>query len=352
MPITFSYRTVAVIAGAVIAVGAQVLAPQAGIGTAAGRLANDAAADLRGATSAAAQAAAVRYWTTARMTDALRAAKRPAAPERSLVRRLLVRAVPGQPTGRQPNRSGPWFTGNTSGNGLRSTRDDTVADAVGKVFFTLDGANYVCSGTLVGGRQADVVLTAAHCVTGGTEPDGAPDWATNWMFVPGFRDGQMPFGEYTARRFFVAPGWTGPAGSSEQYDVAFVQIAAGTQYGEPSPGPPPPSLPIGFTDSQAALPASRAYVFGYPALAPYTGRYPNYCAGPVAGSGGSVRMACGMTAGDSGGPWLAGFSPLSGTGTVVAVSTYKISDDLSVLYGAVLGPQARALYAQAVSPVR
>jgi hypothetical protein len=56
-----------------------------------------------------------------------------------------------------------------------------------------------------------------------------------------------------------------------------------------------------------------------------------------------------MTAGDSGGPWLAGFSPLSGSGSVVAVSTYKLSGNLSVLYGAVLGPQARTLYAQAVS---
>ncbi len=51
-----------------------------------------------------------------------------------------------------------------------------------------------------------------------------------------------------------------------------------------------------------------------------------------------------MTAGDSGGPWLAGFSPRPGSGQVVAVSTYKVSGDLRVLYGAVLGPQARALY--------
>jgi hypothetical protein len=134
--------------------------------------------------------------------------------------------------------------------------------------------------------------------------------------------------------------------------VAFVQIAAGPLNGGSGPASPPPSLPVEFADSQDAVPVSRAYVFGYPALAPYAGLYPNYCAGPVAGSGGSVRMACGMTAGDSGGPWLAGFSPLSGHGAVVAVSTYKLSNDMSVLYGAVLGPQARALYAQAVSPVR
>jgi hypothetical protein len=59
-----------------------------------------------------------------------------------------------------------------------------------------------------------------------------------------------------------------------------------------------------------------------------------------------------MTAGDSGGPWLAGFSPRSGAGPVVAVSTYKLSSNLEVLYGAVLGPQARALYQLAVSSAR
>lgn len=352
MPITFSQRIVAIIAGAVIAVGGPALAPRVGAGTAASRRANDAAADPPGVISATAQAATARYWTTARMTAALRAAKQPATPKRSLVRRLLTRAVRKQPAQRRPNRSGPWFTGNTSGNGLRLTHDGAVTDAVGKIFFTLGGAGYVCSGTLVGGKHSDVVLTAGHCVAGATGQDGAPDWATNWMFVPGFRDGQLPYGEYTARRFFVAPGWTGPGGRSEQYDVAFVQVAARPLSGEPSPASLPPGLPIGFTDNQDAVPASRAYVFGYPALAPYTGLYPSYCAGLVAGSSGSVRMACGMTAGDSGGPWLAGFSPLSGTGTVVAVSTYKVSDDMSALYGAVLGPQARALYARAVSPVR
>ena len=59
-----------------------------------------------------------------------------------------------------------------------------------------------------------------------------------------------------------------------------------------------------------------------------------------------------MTAGDSGGPWLAGFGPRSGSGQVTAVTTYKMSGDLAVLYGAVLGPPARALYQRAVRSAR
>ena len=54
-----------------------------------------------------------------------------------------------------------------------------------------------------------------------------------------------------------------------------------------------------------------------------------------------------MTAGDSGGPWLTGFSPRAGAGTVTAVTAYKLSGNLRTLYGTVLGPAARALYLRA-----
>jgi V8-like Glu-specific endopeptidase len=394
MPITFSHRNVTVIAMAAITAGVLALAPQAGAGTGRSTGASHPAsvAVPQDATSTAVQAATVRYWTRARIAAALRAsgggpgatkpatrhpggaapkptaaekhavkkhadakhaaANVPASPKRSLVKRLAKKAAPKPSARRGPAPPRPWLTGNTTGHGLRLTHGGAVADAVGKIFFTLDDEGYVCSGTLVGGKQADVVVTAAHCVTGGLGQGSTTEWATNWMFVPGFRDGRMPYGEYTARRFFVTPDWTGPAGGSEQYDVAFVRISTGTLYGGSGAASPPPGLPVGFAGSQDAVPASRAYVFGYPSLPPYTGLYPNYCAGPVTVSGGSAATSCGMTAGDSGGPWLAGFSPLSGNGKVVAVSTYKVSDNLSVLYGAVLGPQARALYERAVSLAR
>jgi V8-like Glu-specific endopeptidase len=231
-------------------------------------------------------------------------------------------------------------------------RRGAVAAAVGKVFFTLGEQNYVCSGALVGGKHADVVLTAAHCVTGGPGKGGLRQWATNWMFVPGFANGLLPYGEYTARRFFVSPDWTGPAGGREQYDAAFVQVAPASLDGVAVAAPPPPGLPVQFARSQEAAALGPAYVFGYPAQVPFSGLDLSYCAGPAAASGGSVRTPCGMTAGDSGGPWLAGLSPATGSGTVVAVSTYKVSGDPRVLYGAVLGPQARALYERAVSSSR
>lgn len=231
-------------------------------------------------------------------------------------------------TGSRPG----WLSGNTGGRGLRWTHGGAVTTSVGKVFFTLGKTAYVCSGVGVDSPHADLVLTAAHCVS-----DGAGRWATNWLFVPGYRDGIAPYGVFAARRFFVSGHW--PA--SERYDFAFVQVTRAL----------PGRLPVAFT---GRAPGAGTYVLGYPSEPPYTGLYPNFCAGRAqAAPSGNVSMPCSMTAGDSGGPWFARFRPRSGAGTVVAVSTYKLRGNMRVLYGAALGADARSVYRRAgVSPVR
>jgi V8-like Glu-specific endopeptidase len=243
-------------------------------------------------------------------------------------------------------RREPWETGDTAGRGLRLVHGGPAAAAVGKVFFTQGGSDFVCSGALVRSKHAYVVLTAAHCVR-----NGRGQWATDWTFVPGYDDGTDPYGQYSARRFFVSPRWTGPATGSERYDVAFVQVTPVKQDGARTPrASAPAGLPIRFAARQTGTAPGLAYVFGYPALPPYSGLYANYCAGRAAASAsrpGSAATACAMTAGDSGGPWLTGFSPRAGTGTITAVTAYKLSGHPRTLYGTVLGPSARALYLRA-----
>jgi hypothetical protein len=139
---------------------------------------------------------------------------------------LMPRTATAAPGTAAARGHSAWLTGNTAGRGLRLEHGGAVADAVGKVFFTLGAISYVCSGTLVHSEHVDVVLTAAHCVSG-----GRGRWATRWTFVPGYRDGAEPYGQYTARRFFVSPKWTGPDGASERYDIAFVQVAPGPRHG-------------------------------------------------------------------------------------------------------------------------
>ena len=299
MRITLSSRIVALTIGGAIAVGAQALLPQA-------------------ATAAAPK------------TQATQQARRAQAAHTAAV----------------VHKAGAWLTGDTAGRGLRLAHGGPAAAAVGKVFFSLGHTDFVCSGALVRSQHAYVVLTAAHCVR-----NGRGQWAANWTFVPGYADGADPYGQYTARRFFVSPRWTGPGTGSERYDVAFVQVAPVKQGGTRSRrASAPAGLPVRFAARQTAVAPGRAYVLGYPALPPYSGQYANYCAGRAAASAtrpGSVRTPCGMTAGDSGGPWLTGFSPQAGAGTVTAVTAYKLSGNLQTLYGTVLGPVARGLYLRA-----
>lgn len=284
------------------------------------------------------QRAVALYWTPIRMKAAVPA----------------VAAAPPDTT------KNAWLDGNTLGKGLRWLHDGPVQAAMGKVFFTLNGTNYVCSGTDVRGAGVrgtgvrgtgageNVVLTAAHCTGNG---DG--HWADNWMFVPGYDNGAQPYGSYTARRIFVAPQWAaarnGTSGA-ERYDVAFVAVNATTLSGT-AEGARADALPPGQKIAFGATPATgaRMYVAGYPAEPPFSGLYADYCAGPGRPGQvtGTTAISCDMTAGDSGGPWLADFDPRSGSGTIVAVTTFKYGDDSSLLYGTWLGQSARQLYDEA-----
>ena len=82
----------------------------------------------------------------------------------------------------------------------------------GKVFFTLNGSNFQCSGTIVNSEGKDTVWTAGHCVNAG-QTNGA--WATNWTFVPAYDDdlaNPRPWGTWSAKPAVDedAPGRTAP----------------------------------------------------------------------------------------------------------------------------------------------
>jgi V8-like Glu-specific endopeptidase len=239
----------------------------------------------------------------------------------------------------------PWVAG------ARWTEGGAVTRTTGRVFFTLDGTGYSCSGSTVDSANADVVITAAHCVS-----DGRGKWATHWIFVPGYDDGHEPYGSYPARAFFAASGWQ--HGADENDDVAFV--AAG-----PANGGSGGSGGMGFDRKQVRLHvvdvvggqqiqfgprAATAVLFGYPSVGQYHGRYLDYCDGALSpdpyGSP-DAGIECTMTEGASGGPWFSGFDPLTGLGTITGVTTFRYSGSGVTLYSVDLGSVARTLYDQA-----
>ncbi|MBV9444399.1 MAG: trypsin-like serine protease [Streptosporangiaceae bacterium] len=257
------------------------------------------------------------YWTRARMDGATSAS-----------------AAAGGPGQFNTAAGGPGQFNTAAWN-----RGGLVARTTGRVFFTLDGLDYSCSGSTVGGASPDLVVTAGHCVS-----DGAGGWAVNWTFIPGYHAGQMPYGAFAAKTFFVSAGWT--SGANPDDDIAFVAVRP-SRVGSTvrTVGSVVGTQPIAFGYRRAS-----AWVFGYPAEAPYTGDQLDYCSGRLApdpNGTADAGMPCAMTEGDSGGPWLSDFDPRTGTGVITGVTSFKYAGQSAMLYSASLGPAAHSLYDRA-----
>ncbi|MEV4555131.1 trypsin-like serine peptidase [Nonomuraea wenchangensis] len=219
--------------------------------------------------------------------------------------------------------------------GARWGAGGAVSRTTGRVFMTLNGADFVCSASTVKSANRDVVVTAGHCVK-----DGAGEWAQNWTFVPGYGSrGGQPYGRYAARRMFVAGSWARKA--DDDYDIGMVALAtSGGRHASDVVG----SQEIAFNVPRGG----QAYGFGYPADPPYRGDRLVYCAGRLRDDPYKQTrdqgLGCDMTAGSSGGPWLTGFDPATGRGRITSLSSFKYTDDARTMYGPYFGAAAKALY--------
>ncbi|MET7334190.1 trypsin-like serine protease [Nonomuraea sp. NPDC005650] len=223
----------------------------------------------------------------------------------------------------------------TSTVGSRWITGGAVARTTGRVFLTVRGADFVCSASTVRSANRDVVVTAGHCVK-----DGTGGWAANWTFVPGYgTSGAQRYGQYAARRMFVAGPWS--RSGDDNYDVGMVALAtSGGRHVADVVG----TQEIAFNAARGG----QAFGFGYPADPPYDGRHLFYCAGrlkpdPYAQSR-DQGLGCDMTAGSSGGPWMTTFDLGTGKGTITSVSSFKYSDDQRTMYGPYFGDAAKALF--------
>ncbi|MDG4785433.1 hypothetical protein O7626_05715 [Micromonospora sp. WMMD1102] len=174
-----------------------------------------------------------------------------------------------------------------------------TARTSGKVFFTMGGGNFVCSGTVINSEGQDTVWTAGHCTHPGG-PGGA--LATNWSFVPAFDDdlaNPRPFGTWTAARLIPAPGWTASSNFGEDMAVAIMNTLNGQHIVTRLGGQ-------GLDVNRGMNVAINA--FGYPAEAPFDGGNLLRCSGnsqpESPGATQTVRIPCDMTRGSSGGGWL------------------------------------------------
>jgi V8-like Glu-specific endopeptidase len=206
--------------------------------------------------------------------------------------------------------------------------------AVGALFTTTGTGlgSHFCTASVVHSPHGDLVLTAAHCVTG-----VAPARMT---FVPGYRGGKAPYGVWAVTRVIMDPGWISSA--DPEFDFAFLVVRS-SRWGGVENITGGERLGIG-------QPAGRVVqVVGYPDGA----RTPVVCQNRARWfSPGQLEFDCsGYADGTSGSPLLAGVNPATGLGTVIGViGGYEqggYSADVS--YAARFGARVAALYKIAVS---
>jgi hypothetical protein len=209
--------------------------------------------------------------------------------------------------------------------------------AVGALFAVTPGGpgGHFCTASVVDSPVKDLVITAAHCVTG-REPGQI-------AFVPGYHDGSRPYGTWTVRQVVVDAGWRDSQNPNR--DVAFLVVR------EPG-GTGIQDVTGGVRLATGWRARARVHVIGYPDDA---GR-PVLCAARTHPFGPhQLRFDCGgYTDGTSGGPFLARWHAGGGTGLVIGViGGYQQGGDLPwVSYSPRFGHAIRSLYRAAVAAAR
>jgi hypothetical protein len=243
--------------------------------------------------------------------DVRRGAAQVVAPTGSLLNKVLPMAFPAG--------GGDW----TGGGAVEKT--------AGRVFFTYQGRQASCSGDAVTSGNKSVVLTAGHCV----KLDGA--WHTDWMFVPAYKDGNAPFGQWAAKATMSTPQWEASEDINFDVGAAVVNPLNGQSLTDVVGG-----QGVAFNSPRG----QDMYAFGWPAEDPYDGTHMIYCSGTTFDAliSDGIGMTCDMTGGASGGPWFQDFDEGTGAGLQNSVNSYKINLIPTWMFGPYFGTDAQNLY--------
>jgi Trypsin-like peptidase domain len=157
--------------------------------------------------------------------------------------------------------------------------------SVGPLFRDGLGQPHDCTASVVASPGRDLILTAAHCISG----TGA-----GYLFVPGYDKGATPHGVWTVTHAYVDPRWISVQDPRD--DIAILQVAVqqrgsrtvsvqdvtGANYLLPRPRPGQSITAVAYNfgiDDQPITCTIPVY---------YTGGYPSFgCHGYVGGSSGS-----------------------------------------------------------------
>ena len=217
----------------------------------------------------------------------------------------------------------------TSQNG----QDFAGTPAVGALFTMSKGklGHHFCTASVISSPHGDLVITAAHCVSG----------TSGIVFVPGYDRGAAPYGIWTVTKIYADRSWK--SSSDPDDDVAFLRVS------QPGSIVPIEDVTGAETLETGTPPRQLVEVIGYPD----SGNEPIVCRNwtrePMLEQ---LEFDCGgYTDGTSGGPFLASVNPLTGQGTVIGVIGGYEQGGLTpqVSYSSMFGANVAALYRLAVA---
>lgn len=248
-------------------------------------------------------------------------------PER--MREAVARSGEGdpEPIGTTSDASVP----SANATAVSVARQEPAVSHIGRVFYTLNGNGYACSANVVESSNRSTVATAAHCMTA----DG--NFSRDAVFVPGYEDGDAPYGEWPVVGGEIAGGYTqdntdladdtGFLVVAHDDDGADIQSVVGAS-------------PVAFNQSLV----QEGSVFGYPAEGRFDGQSLQECSGVFQEYGPQqIDLPCDMNGGVSGGPIFAGDSS---DGTQYANEDARYYDSSHVL-GPIWQDNEEAAYAAA-----
>jgi Trypsin len=250
----------------------------------------------------AAQAAASSFWTRASMESATPVTG-PAATPKAVMPGTTAppAATPGAAT---PGAATPGAAtpGATEPPGVPNPVYFNGVPTVGALFSTTGSQKHFCTASAVQSLTFDLILTAAHCVFGGSTP------STNIAYAPEWHQGISPYGLWPVKSVTVAAGWQ----ESHDVNLDFAFLAVTPPTGQ--------RWPLQFVTGGLRLGintgyAHNIYVIGYND----TDDQPIGCAtASFYFETDQMEFYCNSYwDGTSGGPWITHYNPYTGSGVLI-----------------------------------
>lgn len=223
---------------------------------------------------------------------------------------------------------------------------------VGVLFFTINGAPYLCSASVV---QRRVIATAGHCVHSGV----TGGFYSNWVFVPAYRDGVAPYGVWKHWKMVTVTNTWSSGGGVVPNAADYAMIVFDDQ--ALAPGGPAMKLGdvTGWLGWQTnSLAGNHTSKLGYPCNLDQCSRMQDVTSHAFRKTEpNNVEYGSDAEGGSSGGPWVQNFEVVAtggasgrnaGINRIVGVTSYGyVSHDPKVQGAAVLDQRWKDLLTMA-----